>query len=225
MKAGKIIRDAREARDWSQAELAQRVGVSQPAIMKIETGKTVKSKHFPKIAEVLDLDLSELDPALSQSRITTAPKIPSAAKKPLVRLEQEQLMGRPDLPVYGTAQGGPGVLVLSSQPFRTISRPHNLQGIEDAFGVLIVGNSMAPEYREGDIAYVDPHTPPRQGDACLFQSHRNGDVEAVIKYLDKSPHGSPDIWHVRQQSPERKFTLKKADWQICYVLVGKQSGR
>lgn len=225
MQAGKLIREAREKRGWSQKDLAARVGVSQVAIMKIETGATVKSKHIPKIAEVLEITLSELDPALSQSRITTGPKIPSATKLPLLRFDQDQLTGGNNLPVYGTAQGGPGVLVLSTQPYRAIARPHNLQGIEEAFGILIVGNSMAPEYREGDIAYVDPHSPPRVGDACLFQCEHDGDVHAMVKYLDKSPHHSDDFWHVRQQEPARKFTVKKADWQKCYVLVGKQSGR
>lgn len=226
MKAGKIVRDARKQRGWSQKELGERVGVSQVAIMKIENGQTVKSKYFPKVAQVLNLELSELDPALSPSRSPTESKLTSATKKPQVeRFKQEQLIGALDLPVFSLAQGGPGALVLSNQPFRTIGRPHNLQGIEEAFGVLIMGDSMFPEYREGDIAYVDPHVPPRTGDACLFQSDKDGTVEAVIKYLDKSAHHSPDVWHVRQQNPEKRYTLKKEDWQKCHVLVGKQTGR
>lgn len=226
MKAGKIIRDARKERGWSQKDLADRVGVSQVAIMKIENGQTTKSKHFPKIAQVLNLELSDLDPALSPGRSSTDSKLTSVVKKPQVeRFKQEQLIGAHDLPIFSLAQGGPGALVLSNQPFRTIGRPHNLQSIEDAFGVLIIGDSMFPEYREGDIAYVDPHVPPRSGDACLFQSDKDGTVEAVIKYLDKSPHNSPDVWHVRQQNPEKRYTLKKEDWQKCYVLVGKQTGR
>lgn len=232
MKAGEIIRDARKARGWSQKDLADRVGVSQVAIMKIERGETTKSKHVPKIAQVLELDLSQLDPALSPGGnptgavLTGVPKVKSAHIAR--RLEQEQYIGKDDLPVFSLAQsgpGGPGSLVLSDQPFRTIGRPHNLQGLEQAFGVLIVGSSMFPEYREGDIAYVDPHVPPRAGDACLFQSETHGEVQAVIKYLDKSPHHSDEAWHVRQQTPEKKFTLKKSEWQKCYVLVGKQSGR
>lgn len=226
MKAGKIIRDARKERGWSQAELAQRVGVSQPAIMKIEKGETTKSKHFPKIAQVLNLELADLDPALSPGSSSTGTQLTSTMKKPQVeRLKQEQIIGADNLPVFSLAEGGPGALVLSNQPFRTVKRPHNLQTVEDAFGVLIVGDSMFPEYREGDIAYVDPHIPPRVGDACLFQSDKDGTVEAVIKYLDKSGHHSPDLWHVKQQNPEKRYTLKKEDWQKCYVLVGKQTGR
>lgn len=226
MKAGGIIRDERERRGWSQKDLADRVGISQPAIKKIEHGETARSKYLPKIAQVLEIDPALLDPSLSPSGITTGAKSSGATKKPLVhRLEQEQLIGRYDLPVFGTSQRGVGIMVLSDQPFREVARPHNLLGIENAFGILITGNSMSPEYREGDIAYVDPHIPPRAGDACLFQSDRNGEPEAMIKYIDKDPHHSDEIWHVRQQTPERKFTIRKSEWQRCYVLVGKQSGR
>lgn len=226
MKAGAIIRDARKKAGWSQQDLAGRVGVSQVAIMKIERGETTKSKHFPKIAQILEIDLALLDPSLNTSSSSTVLKKTGMSRdQALVRLEQEQIVGKHDLPVFSMAQGGPGAPVLSNQPFRAIARPHNLQGIEAAFGVLIVGNSMFPEYREGDIAYVDPHVPPRIGDACLFQSEEHGTVKAAIKYLDKSPHHSEEFWCVRQQNPEKKINLKKSEWQKCYVLVGKQAGR
>lgn len=228
MKAGQKIRDERKRRGWSQKDLADQVGVSQVAIMKIERGETTKSKFFPKIAQTLEMDLAELDPSLTHGSIVPVlkdKKTTSAGRSGAYRFEQDQLLGRTDLPVFSIAQGGPGALVLSNQPFRTIARPHSLQTVEAAFGVLIVGSSMSPEYREGDIAYVDPHLPPRSGDACLFQKEEHGTVEAMIKYLDKSPHHSDDVWHVRQQTPEKRFTLKKTEWSKAYVLVGKQSGR
>lgn len=66
MEPGNIIRQAREQKGWSQKDLADRVGVSQPAIRKIEGGSTVKSKYLPKIAQVLGLDLQHLDDSLDQ---------------------------------------------------------------------------------------------------------------------------------------------------------------
>lgn len=226
MKAGAIIRDERRKLAWSQKDLADRIGVSQVAIMKIERGETVKSKFFPKIAEVLGIDLALLDPTLSKGSTPPVTTRSGAMEgRPLQVFPNEQLRTRHDLPVFSTAQGGTGALVLSNQPFREIIRPQNLVGINDAFGVLIVGNSMAREYREGDIAYVDPHLPPRVGDACLFQSEKDGTVEAVIKYLEKPAEVSAEVWHVSQSNPEKKFTLKKSDWQTCFVLVGKQAGR
>lgn len=56
MKLGERIRAARESRGWSQADLARRVGVSQPAIKKIEAGETVKSRYLPEVFRALGID-------------------------------------------------------------------------------------------------------------------------------------------------------------------------
>ncbi len=233
MEAGKLIKEERVKRQWSQAVLAKRIGISQPAIKKIEAGGTFKSKHLAKIAEVLSIPLSKLDPSLTQnlnqsngSISGTAGTAANVGNQTLQTIPGEQLLGKNDLPVYAIAQGGRGAPVLSSEPFTIIGRPHILTGIREAYGVLVKGSSMAREYNEGDIAYIDPHRHPKSGDACVFQSQSDqGDVEAVIKYLARSPDASATLWYVEQTNPPRKFTLKKAEWQICHVAVGKQSGR
>src|ERR1700737_5099998 len=64
MEPREIIREARERHNWSQKDLADRAGVSQVAIVKIESGATVHSKFLPKIAQILGLDLADLDHTL-----------------------------------------------------------------------------------------------------------------------------------------------------------------
>src|ERR1700676_3464355 len=66
MKPGILIKTERDKRDWSQAELGKRVGISQVAVKKIEDGKTRKSKHLAKIAQELEIPLFKLDASLSQ---------------------------------------------------------------------------------------------------------------------------------------------------------------
>lgn len=232
MEPGNLIQTERVKRGWSQSQLGKRVGISQVAVKKIESGETRRSKYFPKIAEVLEIPLSRLDTSLSSSdsngTIVNHPSVYSRGG-PVTELKQippERLIGAVDLDVYGTVNGGRGVLVLSSEAFTQVSRPQNLVGIQGAYGVLVSGHSMEREYREGDIAFVNPHLKPRAGDACVFQSHKSdGTVEALIKYLAKSPDASSTLWHVEQSNPPKKFTLKKSEWQICHVAVGKQTGR
>ena len=60
MEPGEKIVEARKRHGWSQAQLANRVGISQPAIKKIEAGETRQSKFMPKIAQVLGLDIADL---------------------------------------------------------------------------------------------------------------------------------------------------------------------
>jgi transcriptional regulator with XRE-family HTH domain len=235
MEPGELIKEARKRRKWSQADLAQRVGVSQPAIKKIEAGATTQSKHLPKIAQLLGIDLSLLDRSLAMNRDLAPIEGASVNQRPdsvaqpknvsLQTIPGDSLMGSVDLPVFAFVQGGQGALVLSNEPFSRIARPHNLLGIRDAYGVLVIDDSMAREFNSGDTAYVNPFLVPRRGDPCVFQGHDGGTVVACIKYLRRSPDASETVWYVSQSNPEKEFTLKKSEWQICHVVVGKLSGR
>ena len=61
------VRELRSERNWSQAELAERVGVSRQTINAIETGKYDPSLPLAfRIAELFDLAIEEI--FLSPSR-------------------------------------------------------------------------------------------------------------------------------------------------------------
>ena len=51
-----------------------------------------------------------------------------------------------------------------------------------AFAVRVVGNSMEPEYRDGDMVVVDPDRPARSGICCVI-CDRDGDRIARLKRL------------------------------------------
>jgi len=53
MEPSELIRRERERLGISQKSLADAVGISQPAIRKIEAGETKKSKHLPEIYRFL----------------------------------------------------------------------------------------------------------------------------------------------------------------------------
>src|SRR3954465_11649773 len=95
MEPREIIREARERRGWAQKDLADRAGVSQVAIVKIESGATVHSKFLPRIAQILGLDLAELDHTLKGVALPVA-------ERPFLNEI------KPDFPVYASAEGGPG---------------------------------------------------------------------------------------------------------------------
>lgn len=230
MEPGNLIKIKRRERGWSQEFLARQVPVSQPAIRKIEKGETKKSKHFPKIGQLLGIPLAQLDPSLSQQSdgtVNQPERINPVVRNPTLNtIPSADLMGETDLPVYSIVQGGRGALVLENEPFTYTARPKRLIGKAGGYGVLVIGNSMAREYSENDIAYVDPRLHPRKGDPCVFQGTReDGTVEAMLKYLDRSPDASETLYYVSQTNPPRKFTVRKADWQKCHVAVGKESGR
>src|ERR1700746_138749 len=101
VEPGEIIRRRREELGWSQAQLGNRVGISQPAIKKIEAGDSRHSKFLPKIAQVLSIPLGDLDPSLAG---VTVP--PAADLVPPTRI-----LGDRDFPVHASAEGGPGQII------------------------------------------------------------------------------------------------------------------
>lgn len=134
MEPGEIIRRAREAKGWSQRELSGRIGISQPAIKKIEAGETTQSKFLPKIAQVLGIDLSSLDDSLAPGAIVTAHE-PHKVK------------------VVGRIGAGAEILPEAEQV-----PPEGLFEIEIPFPVPeatlafeVEGDSMWPRYDAGDV--------------------------------------------------------------------------
>jgi phage repressor protein C with HTH and peptisase S24 domain len=214
MQAGEIIREAREKRDWSQRELGNRVGISQVAVKKIEAGDTLHSKFLPKIAQVLDLDLSELDRSLSGRPQNLG------FEKPFIT------DGRPDFPVYSSAEGGPGEIIRSSDPVDFIPRPTDLAHVRDAYGLLITGNSMAPEYKSGETATVEPHLPVVPDEVYIFYAELNGEARATIKHLRRA---TSDRWLVMQHNPpegmDNNFELPRREWSIAHRVTGKRTRR
>ncbi|HXJ59409.1 MAG TPA: S24 family peptidase [Verrucomicrobiae bacterium] len=137
-----------------------------------------------------------------------------------------QLIGERDLPVFATSQGGKGAIVLSSDPVDWVARPEPLARVKDGYGVMVTGDSMFPALEPGDIVHVHPHRPPRDGSTCIFQAHRaDGTVLSSIKYLRRQ---TADTWYVKEWNSDgkltpREFTMRKSEWQICHVMVGKYS--
>lgn len=61
MDLGQVIRAARKARGWSQADLAEQAGLSRPTIARAEIGQDISTATLSKIASALQLTV-ELGP-------------------------------------------------------------------------------------------------------------------------------------------------------------------
>jgi transcriptional regulator with XRE-family HTH domain len=236
MTLGKRIKTARKAvrPKLTQAAVAKPFGITAQAVSQWERDEDAPTPDkFPKLAEILRVTVAYLhgEPEEIPQRdgnINQTERVNHLVRNPTLQIiPNAELMGDVDLPVYSIVQGGRrGALVLENEPFTSTARPKRLVGKRDGFGVLVIGNSMAREYNEGDIAYIDPHLHARKGDPCVFQGIReDGTVEAMLKYLERSPDASETVYYVSQSSPPKKFTIKKAEWRVRGVAVGKESGR
>lgn len=207
---GAVIRAAREAKGLSQADLARAIGIKQQSLDSVENGKTAKSKYLPEIAAELSLKPDEVG----------LPKEPTPADG-WIPGPQILQPGR-DFPIYAAVEGGPGEIVRSNEPVDWYPRPAPVAHVREAYGLYVVGDSMAPEFEPGDIALVNPVLPAMAGKPCIFYTERYGEGRATIKRFLRATSGQ---WHVFQHNPPhgmtKEFTLSKKEWGICHRVLGK----
>ena len=204
MSLAENVRKFRILRKLSQKALADAIGVRQNTIAAIESGDTKRTRYLPDLARVLDVDITDLEPGIGGSESAAIPG--------------SDLVGSRDLDVYGSVEAGEGGIVLSNEPVDRIRRPTPLANVRGGYGVIVVGESMVPLLRPGDIVLVHPHLPPKIEDLCLFMSDHEGEFKATIKEYRGQ---TKDAWKVRRYQPaERDYTLKKKDFAKCQVVVG-----
>ncbi|MBO6503981.1 MAG: helix-turn-helix transcriptional regulator [Kordiimonadaceae bacterium] len=119
------------------------------------------------------------------------------------------------LPVRGRAQGGKdGNFVIEEHPIDWTFRPADLQGVDEAFSVYVNGDSMAPKYKNGDLAYIHPAKPPRKGRFVLVEtSDHKGFIKQLVGWRD-------DHLEVRQFNPEKLIRIEKQNVLRVMLVIG-----
>jgi phage repressor protein C with HTH and peptisase S24 domain len=220
----------------NMAEVSSAIGRNPTYLhqfMKRGVPAELHERERMKLAEILKVSEDELRGPSTPLPTRNYVKASSSTKsvvEPLTHPTQDilttkrivpgaDLFGGHDLPVFGTAQGGQdGALIVSEHAVDWVARPTVLLRVQDGYGMIVTGDSMAPEHKAGSIALVNPHLPPRVGDSCIFRSHADdGTNTAMIKEYRGQ---SETHWKVHQHNPPKDFTLKKSEWQVCHKTVG-----
>jgi len=203
-----------ELRERDRARLAELLGITEDELR----GKSapLPARSYQKMQNNNGVNFREKGSAAVQSTVTAQNFIESVRPYSVIS-------GR-NLPVFGTAEGGSnGALIVTETAVDWEARPEFLARVEDAYGMIVTGDSMEPEAKHGSTALVNPHLPPRPGDTCIFRSHsQDGSAKAMIKQLVRS---NQHTWFVHQHNPKRDFELKRAEWQVCHTVVGNYNRR
>lgn len=137
------------------------------------------------------------------------------------------LVGARDFPIYAAAEGGKGHMIVTFEEIERVKRPAILEGVKNAYGLLVSGDSMKPAYRHGDMALVHPGLPPQRGEDVVLFDHpltelEDGQAEAIIKHL---VGWTSTEWQLEQYNPPREWSELKANWPTCHRVVGSYKRR
>lgn len=154
----------------SQEEAATRAGMKQQSWGSIEKGDTKKPRNIVSIAAVLDCDPSWL---MTGTNIIPLGEV-NTRKIPLISYAQVSEIAEG---TYALDLEGKFEYILS-----------DVDCSANSFALRIVGDSMNPEFVEGDIIIIDPEVKPSPGE---FVIAKHGSDEATFKkYRPSSPEVS-----------------------------------
>jgi len=210
------LKALRELRGWTHDDAADAMGISRGGYIKLERGER---------------KLNERTIALAARAFGVAPKVILGDGDDLAALETghrpvPEFLGERDLKVFAAVEGGPGEMVVSTDPIELVPRPWYMREVRDGYAVLVVGESMVPAFKPGDMAIVNPRLPPLRGqDVILVGGEQIGEFRASIKHLEGWDARS---WKLRQYNPPRgeraELTWSKKDWPKALRVVGKYYG-
>lgn len=165
---------AMKERGFTQASLAEAVGMSQPSVWKLASGKSKSSRKAVQISNVLGVrpewlttgqepmrDEANLD-VLLNTRNTRADMVPTHLKigvwEDINNQDMDEFVEIPLINVHFSA--GPGTCeIIEDESFTLIFRSYSLHkmGVSaiNARLVRISGNSMYPSLNDGDIVGIN----------------------------------------------------------------------
>ncbi|MFM5344583.1 helix-turn-helix domain-containing protein [Aeromonas veronii] len=168
MKVGAKIRALRKARQMTINELATQVDSDVGNISRLERDlQGFSPQLLTKIADALRVPVSEL----------FSDDVPSVS-------HQNMEIAQPDIhriPVISYVQAGVWTAPneISECDGNVAYITTDLELGERAFAIVIKGNSMEPEFTEGDLVLIDPDEPLHPGD---FVVAKNGEEATFKKY-------------------------------------------
>ncbi len=210
-RRGQRIRARREELGMDVSELAEAIGVSQPAVSQWEIGVTApRRQKIAKLAEILRVPVTWIlsdDEHLLQNVHNQA--------------QSMQIASLPvDVPVYGVAVGGSeGDFRFNGQVVDYVRRPPGIANLRNVYALWIFGDSMAPWNKDGDLIYVSPAKPPTTGDYVIVQLHDSADGDPGLAMVKLLVGKTPTQLKLAQHNPQREFALPLAKIKSIHKVL------
>jgi len=127
-------------------------------------------------------------------------------------------VGENQIPVYGNAAAGLGADVTDvSSPVEYVGRHPLMASSANGYAVFVVGTSMEPRFREGEIVYVRPGKPPRRGDDVVVQIEKDKTRTAIVKEYVSADDEDVTL---RQHNPTKEIKIRRDSVAAIHIVCG-----
>lgn len=213
--------------EMSFAAWAKKAGVSRSIFTEIESHDNPRQATLDKLLDAIGVSRVAFD----------------AARYPIVRTEvagtgigdvRREFFGPeplPPLPLVGSATGGEHndideeielTELHLAEVLDYIARPTSLAGDREAYALTIMGNSMAPRFKQGERVVVAPRAMIGVGDDVIVQLRGpDGEDERIKTVLIKElVRRSASTVTLRQYNPARDFTIDRRRIAAMHKVQG-----
>lgn len=175
------IKSRRIELNLSMEVLGERVGVTYQTIQQWENGKTApKRNRMKSLADALGVDVVALETGINFELPNFTIVHSQESENSVETNIAPALVGTRKIPLISYVQAG--TMSEVHDPFPVgYSDTYLLTDLdlgENAFALTIKGESMLPEFKEGDRVIIDPSVCPNPGDYVVA---KNGGDEATFK--------------------------------------------
>lgn len=211
-RRGQRLRELRKSVGLDITELAKMLGISQPAVSQWEMGLTApKRQTVARLAQILGVPAAGLlnDDEVPAANIAASPAYHAAtAALPI------------DVPVYGVAVGGSdGDFRFNGQVVDYVRRPPGIASQRNVYALWIMGDSMSPWNKDGDLIYVSPVRPPIVGDHVVIQLQDTADCEPGLAMVKLLVGKTPTQLKLAQYNPTREFNLAQTKVKSVHKVL------
>jgi hypothetical protein len=221
-KEGKVLGELILDRGYRHNEFADMMNVSTDVMSNLVRGITqLRGSRRKKAAALLGMDELELKQHLDGGGGPIAITLPTASLSRSSGVQDDQTTvniagkvhvvrkGQRLVPIYGALPAGSPAASYSNAISAEILPDWGTE--HERWGRVITGDSMTPEFTEGDVAIFEDRVP-----ADYHGVHARNENEDVFKILRKSPMTGAELWPCNREDHE-PFSAK--DWTILGVCI------
>ncbi|MBF0140587.1 MAG: helix-turn-helix domain-containing protein [Magnetococcales bacterium] len=219
MNISNRIQIARKHAKLTQKELADRVGVSQTALNRLECGRSKSSRRTVAIALTCGVDPIWLETGHGEMLLRGAGSgvTPEEVAKAVKDGEFHRVPLFARLPLISWEEAGRLCMepIESFHPTAEAWLPIAPKGSDKTFALRVPDDSMTPEFREGEFIIVDPVLPGKHNQFVVACAE--GDTAATFKQLMIS--GSKT--YLKPLNTRYPLMDVPGGVRVCGVVVGK----
>lgn len=206
----------------TQADLARHLRLAPSAVSRMLKGeRQMKQLETVQIAGFLGISPDEV----LRHAIDNAPSARDgdAARpgrgRPVSASSPGGLRSADMIPIRSAGRGGTDQEMFLESGIGYTPRPANLGGVQAAYAIYMVGDSMEPRYEQGWLLHVNPFKPPKRGRDVVV--YKEGQAVLIKQFVG----WEADTLVLRQFNPPDTLRIPRAEVRECHLIVGADQER